>query len=218
MNFTTDHFPQDILASQGAKRNEISVNWMLVRRWRVLARRVMLVAIVILFIYTTAIVFLLLLPVSKIKSLDTARYALMGVEEVAWLCALGVAFYAYCKRRAFLYGVTVALHILLFIKCLGIVGLRLDSIWCARPEFGDKYMFTVPLDTICTNGTCTFPVAQTEKPSVCAIMEDFFKEMADRDADTRALAGAFFSQQLLQVFLALAIIVHATEDRLRLGR
>lgn len=219
MKYTTVHFPQDLLASQEAKRGgeDVSVNWVLVRRWRVLARRFMLVAIALLFIYTTAIILLLLLPMIRIDSLGTARYALMCVEEVAWLCALGVGFYAYCKKRAFLRGVTVALFILLVVKALGLLSLRLQSIWCARPEFGEKYMFTVPLNVLCINGSCTFIVAKEEQPSVCSIMEDFFKEMADRDSNLRALAGAFFSQQLLQVFLAVAIIVHATEDHLRLG-
>lgn len=218
MKYTTVYFPQDLLASQGAGRGSgPSQNWMLVRRWRVMARRVLLVAIVIVFIYTTAVLLILMLAVIRIPSLQTALYILMCLGQVLWLCVLGAAFFAYCKRRSWLRSVTTAFFLLLFLKGISLVAMHINSLWCTRPQFGEEYIFTVPFDVSCVDGICTLPVAKDEQPMVCAVMERFFKEVGGFETNPRSVAAVLYSQQLFQVFLAVAIIVHAIEDGIRLG-
>lgn len=219
MRDTATFFPQDLLAQQGGwgKGSRASLNWMLVRRWRVIARRVMIVAITLLFIYSMASLLLIIVPVVRIPSLATGLYVLMCMEQVAWLAVLGVAFYVYCNKRKWMGKVTWVLFLLLFLRGVALAAVNLTSLWCARSTFAEQYLFTVPLDVVCVNGTCTLPVAENERPPVCAIMESFFMEVAERDVDGRAVAGVLFSEVLLQTFLAVAIIVHAIEDRNSLG-
>lgn len=182
-----------------------------------MARRVMIAAIALIFIYSMASFLLIIVPVVRIPSLATGRYVLMCMEQAAWLAIFGVAFYVYCNRRTWLHKVTWVLFLLLFLRGVALVAVDLTSLWCSRLTFAEKYLFTVPVDVVCVNGTCTLPVADDEKPPVCAIMEIFFMAMTDRNAEVRAVAGVLFSEMLLQTFLAVAIIVHAIQDWNSLG-
>lgn len=218
MRDTPTFFPQDLLASQGGwEGSRSSLNWMLVRRWRVISRRVLIVAISLIFIYSMASLLLIIVPVVRIPSLATGMYVLMCIEQAAWLAILGVAFYVYCNKRKWLGNVTWLLLLLLFLRGVALTAVNLSSLWCSRLTFAEQYLFTVPVDVLCVNGTCSLPVAKDEKPPVCAIMERFFKEMTDRDTDVLAVAGVLLSEALLQTFLAVVIIVHAIEDRNSLG-
>lgn len=216
MKYTTVHFPQDLLVSQGVISAQSNM-WMLVRRWRVLARRILLVAIPLTFIYTTAALLLVLLPVIRIPSLQSTPYILISLEQVAWVCTLAIIFYVYCKRRQWLPGVVVILFILLLIKGVALTALHLESIWCARPNFGNEYVFTIPFDVVCENGTCTLNVLESEKPEMCATMHEFFHEMGVNVKKPRVMAGVLLGQHVIQTLLGLIIMVHALEDQVRLS-
>lgn len=215
MKYTTVHFPHDLLASQGVSSGPSNM-WMLVRRWRVLARRCLLVAIPLTFIFSIIGLLLMLLPLFRVSSLRSASHIVIILEQVVWVLSLGFIFYAYCKRRHWLPVVVCLLFFLLLFKGAVIYALHLLSIWCARPPYENQYIFTIPFDVFCEDGICTLQVFESETPKMCAIMHDYFHELGIEDNNPKAVARTFISLHVIQIVVGLLIMVHALEDQVRL--
>lgn len=215
MKYTTVHFPRDLLVSQGLTTTPAN-RWMLVRRWRVMLRRVVLLAVPITLLFTVAAFLVVLVPLARVSKLSASTYVLICLEQVAWVVALSVLLYVYLQRRSWLPGITFIVVVLLFIKGTALTAFHLDTLFCSRPTFGNNYVFTVPFGVPCTNGICTLTVTPEEMPPLCASMHDFFHEMG-ANGNPRVVANILLAQHVLQILVALLVIVHSLEDQLRLG-
>ena len=216
MKYTTVHFPRDLLVSQGLASSSGRHTWMLVRRWRIMLRRVVLVAVPVTLLVTVAAFIVVLVPLARVSKASSSTYVLICLEQVAWVLGLSLLLHVYLNRRSWLAGGVAVIALLLFIKGAALTAFHLESLFCARPTFGNKFVFTVPFYVPCSNGTCTLTVVPEEQPPLCSSMHDMFHEMGP-SGNPGVVADIMLTQHVLQTLLALLVIVHGLEDQLRLG-